>query len=483
MGFRTMQLKGLETILGIGGRHGLKGGIHKFFGWLQRHHVNVFNDVAFVYTDPKAAGVKSAFTSGLIAVAVLVENIGDAVKVPEPVMQLIETIFGDLPGSIQDYFDITKPTLPAGYTGPKELTAESMKALAGRFNELLKGYLRENLAQWFKPFRQLFGLFTDKTERMMQTLLDLDGPSLGKFTAFVKSLSRNDRTILAQMVQFMDEPDEMAGFVNHSPKRMRELFSWMKLMKDQALWKRALKLAKDNWPVLEREMKKALRSADRGLAEVEQKVERSNRRRRREIRREEQQNALPPTGQRLVNDKRVWVLAALTAFAVIVVCGVTISGCNAHPPVVHITSPQNMAKVLKPAIITGEARDENEVVSMEYQVNDGGRLPLKFSGSRRARWSFTLDSLSYGKFYVRVFAHGASGRVGSSELELFRPEPVVQDSTATDSTSVADSTTTKHDAEVSVAVDSLGHGEYSITATKRIRDRADTSTVRLKVVR
>lgn len=439
--------KGLETLIGVGGRQGLKGGTKRFMEWLRANHPKTYYDTAFIMTEPEAAGVKALFKGGLIGTGVLVENVGDALKVPELVMEGVEIIFGDLPGTFDDYFDANKPTYPAGYTKPK-LEGDAIKAFANQLNELLKGWGRSLVGKWYAPLGTALGnLFTDPRQRMFKNLARLPEEQVRAFFTNIDDLSGPDRNYLAQCVNLIDELDELVFWAERSPAQLKQAIGWAKRVEDQHLLRRSLREAyvfgKKHWPEIERRMLIVLHEIEHGLRQAETSLQNTNATRRQQIAAERlsddslarypwRRKELPMNDPRRPAAPKAAPKVALTAWVVagFVLVSALIIGLNAglghhrtYVPTVTITSPTNMSQLTTVPVLIGMASDDDQVVSMDYQVNGGNRLPLKIQSGRTVNWTVSLDSTSTGMLHVVVSAVGSRGKIGTSELYLSRIPP------------------------------------------------------------
>lgn len=442
---------GLETLLGVGGRHGLKGGVKTFMNWLRTQHPKVYLDTAFIFTSPEAAGVKNVFQGAIIVVGTLIENLGDALKVHELIMEPIEIIFGDLPGAVEDFFDANKPVFPADYKKP-ELTADGVKAVAKQFNDLITSWLRGILRNWWQPalsfFERTFGRFVDPRQRVFKNLARLPDPVIKEFMIRISNrtteghIPEEDYKYLAQCLNLMDEYDEMMFMATRTTAQLKQLIAWAKTINDQSVFKRIYRGAWEkyhqNWPAIEKYMWSALEGADRSLQEAVTTLEWSNDRRQQVIDRERLAATASRPQRNLSRDPRILVVIGFVVTAALTMGLLYLGGCRHEAPVVTIVSPVNHAQVIDAPLITGEVRDREDIARMDYEVNGGNRIPIKVGSARRMHWQVKLDSLSYGMLHVKVYAFGHNGEVGSSELHLFRPVPEPPDTNR--SVTVVDST-------------------------------------------
>lgn len=419
--------QGLEVAFGIAGRAGLKKGVHRFMSWLRKTQPDLFNHTVFLYTSPKAAAAKTVFQGAIITGTVLIENIGDAIKVPEPVMGFVETIFADVPGTIGDYFEIEKPVLPEGYVEP-QLDANSVKQLAGQLNANLRGWIVGILAGWDKPVQKVLGLIgRNQTEQVMSALRVLDDTQWKNFDGFISSLTPEDQELMAHMLQYFNTPEEVTDWADYRLDRQLEMFEFAKRMHDNRLLGRMIRFGKRNWPKIKDEMSRVLAQANAGLGVVEQAFAADNVRRKAEIDRaryapaELKEDKKPWRNRELPDgDKRRqapeprlfglfrwgWQEITVLAFIALVIVLALVSGiggCMTKPPVVAIISTNTVQneQLLK---LTGTVQADYLVSRVEYQVNGGSRIPVRIWSARQVNWSFKIKPPAAGTT-VTVYAY------------------------------------------------------------------------------
>ncbi|MBN1648167.1 MAG: hypothetical protein JW874_09055 [Spirochaetales bacterium] len=110
-----------------------------------------------------------------------------------------------------------------------------------------------------------------------------------------------------------------------------------------------------------------------------------------------------------------WVFAVFSTFAVLTGCSVF----DKESPVIAIESPENLAEVASPFLVTGTASDNVEVTSVQYRVDTGTYADVE----GREEWTVILDITTLGRHYITIKAADGNRNTAYAYLELEVIEP------------------------------------------------------------
>lgn len=210
-------LHGLETPIGIALREMLKRGLRFSLDRLERVNPELYMALVWIFTQDNAKGLRTTFQGLMIAGATLLENLLDLTPWHKVFKEAAEVVLGDLPGAVQDYFELKKGTVkfPPDYTGP---SAEDLSKLATQFNDYIKHEMREWSANMPDQAKGIFHKMTFAPAGIkVLHAVSLMGPGfMIDFMDFWNSLSDEDRELNAHYLAIIDEMGELISFLQLS---------------------------------------------------------------------------------------------------------------------------------------------------------------------------------------------------------------------------------------------------------------------------
>lgn len=451
--------EGLEAAMGIGGRALLKKGFKRFMSMLQKKQEDFYRDMAWLFIKDEAKDARNIFQGFLITGAVLAENLADIFHLPKVVVESIEIVLGDLPGTISDYFENRKSAIvfPEGYTGPS-LEESSIRQLAERFNELIKGWFRDWFGGWTNPLLKITSFFEGKDQRFMHTLTAQPLPVVRKFFRFLQAIGDEGRKIFLELISYYDEPQELIDFLKYPLDVQLELFQIGRELHDKRWWPTILRW----WPKLKtwwaatypqftglrhevlvhvvnsmtswneemtlknvtRQLRiEAKRYSTAGLEKRPERIRElaDDDHRKIEFVATHPKQFRKPWWQRLPS-----MPIGLAAVGVVIVGSLVfiVAGClGNHPPSIQYNYPADLQSINQlPLVVSGQAADDERVTKMEVEINGRARKHLFILPAPVVDWQWRAEAVHEGLNTVTFYAYDNQGRVGSGTIS-FRYEP------------------------------------------------------------
>lgn len=453
---------------------------------LEQNNRTLWLNGAWLYQKAPAE-IREAF-EGMLRLGVLgIEWAVDAIRLPHVINDALEFIAVRVLSQVPDYYKQTenRQKLEAEKDF-QPLTLEQAKEVGKEFAKVLMSELRDPIKRinWFSNASPVAKL--GSPARLIQNLLHgLDDPEHGEdlmenLWVFMHDwLIRDDdrengpwyekwRPMTAtekehwfkQLAPYLDETGEQRPFFACELPEQVLIFKIGIIMKKKELWPAIRKFAEEFWSDFEAVAHNSFIDFERIVIIAVEELRHSNRQRKEQIRadrfsvpnlvkytwRIELLWAKDPNDPRLLEVEAVleqrkvrilkpssWLklrpVYAVTGIVTAVLITVAIIGFimqfRNEPPQVSIWHPTGGTFTEAPTI-TGQAQDDNEVVMIEVQSNNGPRHQLFVLPAYRVNFTWTPDVVQSGQNSTNIWMTDSKNAVRMSEVKFWIETPTIR---------------------------------------------------------